>query len=176
MPAASALSLVPNELVVRQILPGPDRITLIARPRSDTALCPLCNRVSRKIHNRYHRTLADLPWHGRAVEIRVEAPAFPLRQPGLLAKYFRGTPRRRRGRVGAPDDEAPRNAATCRVDCRRRGWSTPCAAARHAGQRRNIVANDPGRPGNAASRAARARDRRLGLASRSSLRNHFGRP
>jgi transposase len=88
VPAASALSLVPNELVVRQILPGPERITLIARPRSETASCPLCNRVSQKIHNRYQRTLADLPWHGRAVEIRVDARRFRCANPACSRSIF----------------------------------------------------------------------------------------
>jgi cold shock CspA family protein len=34
--AASILALVPNELIVRQVLPGADRIILITQPRSGT--------------------------------------------------------------------------------------------------------------------------------------------
>ncbi|MBV8093198.1 MAG: transposase family protein [Acetobacteraceae bacterium] len=159
---------------MRQILPGPDRITLIARPRSETALCPLCNHVSRKIHNRYQRTLADLPWHGRGLEIRVEARRFRCANPACSRSIFAE-------RLG--DAAAAWARRTTRLRQTQRhvaltadGKPGERLARRHAGQRRNIVANDPGWPGNAASRTARARDRRLGLASRSSLRNYFGRP
>ena len=70
------LSLVPAGLTVDQVLPSPDHIVLVARPTSPTAACPLCGRSSPRVHSRYRRRLADLPWHGRVVELRVDVRRF----------------------------------------------------------------------------------------------------
>jgi transposase len=86
--AASVLALVPNELIVRQALPGADRIVLITRPRSEAAACPLCKQVSRRVHSHYQRRLVDLPWQGRIVELRVEARRFRCPNPGCSRSIF----------------------------------------------------------------------------------------
>ena len=86
--AASVLALVPNELIVRQALPGADRIMLITQPRSEAAACPLCKQVSRRVHSHYQRRLVDLPWQGRIVELRVEARRFRCPNPGCSRSIF----------------------------------------------------------------------------------------
>lgn len=95
------LALVPAELTVREILTEADRITIRADPRRGSALCPLCERRSHRIHSRYNRTLADLPWQGRAVAIvvtvrrfrcgddRCERRIFAERLPQVMAAHSR---------------------------------------------------------------------------------------
>jgi transposase len=46
-------------------------ITLTLRARRITASCPLCSRRSKRVHSRYERTLADLPWGAYAVTVRL---------------------------------------------------------------------------------------------------------
>jgi transposase len=72
----SLLSLVPAGLTVDQVLPNPAHLVLVARPKSRAADCPLCGRPSTRVHSRYSRRLADLPWHGRIVELQVYARRF----------------------------------------------------------------------------------------------------
>ena len=45
-------------------------LTLSARPA--TASCPLCGRRSKRVHSRYERTLADLPWGDYAIAVRLK--------------------------------------------------------------------------------------------------------
>ncbi len=70
-------SLVLAGLAVDEVLlPSPDHIVLLARPQSRAAACPLCGRPSTRVHSRYSRRLADLPWHGRIVELQVNVRRF----------------------------------------------------------------------------------------------------
>jgi transposase len=41
-----------------------------------SAPCPICHRRSRRIHARFTRTLADLPWGGQMVQIHLEGRRF----------------------------------------------------------------------------------------------------
>jgi hypothetical protein len=61
------LPLIPADLVVVQVLPTPDRVTILTAPKPPRSACPLCGGISGQIHSHYTRTLADLPWQGRAV-------------------------------------------------------------------------------------------------------------
>src|SRR5690242_21746088 len=61
---------------------------LITQPRSETAACPLCKQVSRRVHSHYHRRLVDLPWQGRVVELRVEARRFRCANPACSRSIF----------------------------------------------------------------------------------------
>jgi transposase len=70
------LPLIPGGLLVQQVLPEPDRITILSRPTSLTSTCPICRQASGRVHSRYRRILADLPWQGRRVVPHVEARRF----------------------------------------------------------------------------------------------------
>jgi transposase len=50
--------------------PASSLITLTLHARQVTAGCPLCGRRSKRVHSRYERTLADLPWGEYAVAVR----------------------------------------------------------------------------------------------------------
>ena len=71
-----------------QVLPAPDRITILTAPKPFSSACPLCGAVSRRVHSRYTRTLADLPWQGRAVTVQVRARRFRCATAGCLRQVF----------------------------------------------------------------------------------------
>ena len=70
------LPLIPAGLDVIQVLPTPDSITITAAARAELAACPACGHPSHRVHSTYERRLQDLPWQGRAVELRVLARRF----------------------------------------------------------------------------------------------------
>jgi transposase len=41
-----------------------------------TASCSLCSRRSHRVHSRYERTMADLPWAGQSVTLRLHVRRF----------------------------------------------------------------------------------------------------
>jgi transposase len=82
------LPLIPGGLVVEQVLPEPDRVTVVARPRLPTAACPDCRAPSSRVHSRYERRLADLPWQGRPVAIRLRARRFLCAEPACPRRTF----------------------------------------------------------------------------------------
>ena len=61
------LPTVPAGLIVSRIEVELDRISIFAVTRSASALCPSWGSPSRRLHSRYRRILADLPWQGRPV-------------------------------------------------------------------------------------------------------------
>ena len=80
-------------------------ITLVAQTTSARVRCPVCATPSRRVHSRYERTLADLPWQGILVSVRLhvrrffcnktscERAIFAERLPGVVAHYARRTER-----------------------------------------------------------------------------------
>jgi transposase len=70
------------------IEPARPAITLTLRPRSRTAPCPLCGRRSGRVHSRYERTLADLPWGDHAVLIRLQARRLFCDNAGCERRIF----------------------------------------------------------------------------------------
>jgi transposase len=70
------------------LLPDPTQLRLIGLSASETlitvavsttgqeARCPRCHRPSSRVHRRYQRTLADLPWGGVAVRLCLHARRF----------------------------------------------------------------------------------------------------
>ena len=85
--------------------PAQPTITLILRSRQRTRRCPLCCRRASRVHSRYERTLADLPWGEHAVVLRLrvrrlfcdnarcERRIFTERLPGLVTPWARRTAR-----------------------------------------------------------------------------------
>src|SRR5829696_1773777 len=80
-------------------------ITLVAKPSARVALCPVCRKRSSRVHSRYTRTLADLPWQGIPVSLRLrvrrffcdegtcQRAIFAERLPSIAACYGRRTER-----------------------------------------------------------------------------------
>jgi hypothetical protein len=84
-----------------------EEITLTARTCSDVACCPLCGQPSSRVHSRYRRILADLPWQGVSARLLLwtrrfscDAPdcvrrIYTERLPGVAIPYARRTDRLR---------------------------------------------------------------------------------
>lgn len=75
-----------------------------ARSTSASASCPCCGRCSRRVHSRYQRRLADLPAHGRRVEMVVTIRRFYCADATCERRIFAGgwTPVLRRCAAGEP--------------------------------------------------------------------------
>src|SRR3954470_8349267 len=82
------LPLIPAGMSVLQVLPEPERITILTTSKSPGAACPLCGGASDRVHSRYARTLADLPWQGRHVALRVRARRFRCVTAGCQRRIF----------------------------------------------------------------------------------------
>ncbi|WP_245536315.1 ISL3 family transposase [Terriglobus saanensis] len=96
-------TLIPNHSEVKLIClrqkAGTVQIEL--RACQPSSLCPGCNRRSARVHSRYRRTVADLPWEGLPVKILLQTRKFSCRDercprhifteplPGTVARYAR---------------------------------------------------------------------------------------
>jgi transposase len=80
-------------------------LIVIVATTSSGALCPLCQCRSESIHSRYTRVVADLPWAGWAVQLKLhvrrffcrnqecKGRVFTERLPSVVAPYARRTMR-----------------------------------------------------------------------------------
>jgi transposase len=80
-------------------------VTLTLHTRQRRVACPLCGRRAKRVHSRYERTLADLPWSTYAVSIRLKIRRlfcdnaqckrriFAERVPSVVAPWARKTTR-----------------------------------------------------------------------------------
>jgi transposase len=75
-------------LCVRELAVTPDAIHIAADATARTAACPGCGCPTERVHGRYSRTLADLPWQGRRVVLRVAARRFRCPAPGCRRAVF----------------------------------------------------------------------------------------
>jgi len=82
------LPLIPAGLVVAEVLPAPDHVTIITVPKPSTCTCPVCGAVSGRVHSRYTRTLADLPWQGRRATIKVQTRRFRCARAACPRRIF----------------------------------------------------------------------------------------
>jgi len=63
-------------------------LTLTLTAMRVSAACPLCGRRSRSVHSFYTRTVADLPWAGVSVSLRVHTRRFACTVPACVRKIF----------------------------------------------------------------------------------------
>lgn len=63
-------------------------ISIYLRTSSPTARCPLCDSPSSRIHSRYQRKLADLPWRGRVSRLLVKVRRFFCGEPTCPRDIF----------------------------------------------------------------------------------------
>ena len=82
------LPFIPSSLRVIAVTPEPERVTVVAVPRSAAARCPACSRRSDRGHGHYERLLADLPWQGRSVCLRVRLHRLRCRNPACPRRTF----------------------------------------------------------------------------------------
>jgi len=84
----SLLPLVPADLVVEQVLPTPDHLTVLCRSCITAPVCPGCGHPSSRRHSSYPRRLADLPWQGRRVQVEMQVRRLRCGQPGCTHRIF----------------------------------------------------------------------------------------
>jgi transposase len=102
-----ARTILPDTEVLKllHVCASGQSITLVARTTSVEVRCPVCSTLSGRVHSRYLRTLADLPWQGIPVSVQLhvrrffcdvdycERAIFAERLPGVVAHYARRTER-----------------------------------------------------------------------------------
>jgi transposase len=79
---------IPNQLHVDALSFDGDLLTISGSVRGSESHCPLCGQPSRRVHGRYTRTLADLPWSGIPVRLRVRVRKFFCDQPSCERRIF----------------------------------------------------------------------------------------
>lgn len=90
MQATEVVALVPapSELVLERVVVEAGRLMVVAQARRAEAACPACRSSSARVHSRYERQLADLPWHGLAVALRVRVRRFVCERPQCPRHIF----------------------------------------------------------------------------------------
>src|SRR5918993_4942719 len=95
----------PTSIRLEKIIQHPSSLTLAVRATRTQAECPGCQRPSARVHSYYTRSVADPPWHGVAVRLRLRTRRFRCqnslctkrvfceRLPGVVAHYGRKTAR-----------------------------------------------------------------------------------
>ncbi len=68
--------LIPKGLRAESLSIHRGRVEISVAPVAQSARCPVCGHPSRRVHSRYVRTIADLPWHGTPVVFRARVRRF----------------------------------------------------------------------------------------------------
>ena len=79
---------IPKQLHVDELSITGDLLIIYASTTNLAAECPLCGQPSRRIHGCYTRTLADLPWCGTPVHLRVRVRKFFCDVPSCERRIF----------------------------------------------------------------------------------------
>jgi transposase len=87
MPPPAVLP-VPRSLHVATLLLDEDGLTILASSEATEVRCPVCGTPADRVHSRYVRTLADLPWAGLAVSLRVQVRRFFCDTPSCPRRIF----------------------------------------------------------------------------------------
>jgi transposase len=66
----------PEAIHLEKIIQHQSSLTLVVKATRAQAECPRCHRPSARVHSYYTRTVADLPWHGVAVQLRLRTRRF----------------------------------------------------------------------------------------------------
>jgi transposase len=86
--ATEASFLIPPSLHVAALLLGEDGVTIRAMSEATDVCCPVCGEPAERVHSRYERTLADLPWARFAVRLHVEVRRFFCANPTCPRRIF----------------------------------------------------------------------------------------
>src|SRR5215211_8963886 len=79
---------IPRSLHVETLLLDAEGLTILATSEATGVHCPVCGEPADRVHSRYTRTLADLPWAGVAAHLRVQARRFFCDNPACPRAIF----------------------------------------------------------------------------------------
>jgi transposase len=84
------MTLLPKApgLKLQDVAINPGTVSLSVESTCPAAACPICGQKTAKLHSRYQRTLADLPWGGRSVRLSLRVRRFRCRVPGCPRRIF----------------------------------------------------------------------------------------
>ncbi|SRR6266508_3789473 len=80
----------PNLLKSEKIDLYPGDVRLVAKTRPLKSDCPSCGRQSDRVHSRYRRRVADLPWEGIAAKLILSVRKFFCVNPECRQRIFYG--------------------------------------------------------------------------------------
>lgn len=84
----STLLADPEVISLESFVSQESVIVLRVRTVLKQAKCPLCQSISKSLHSRYIRQIADLPWHGVAVRLELHSRKFRCRNEVCRRKVF----------------------------------------------------------------------------------------
>lgn len=94
-----------NNLVVERVIFAKAKIMIEINSSQATAICPDCHQKSVRVHSPYERTIADLAWADKQIELHWQArrffcdadscprKTFMERRPAIVVPYPRRTNR-----------------------------------------------------------------------------------
>jgi len=130
-----------------------DDLTINLAITAPTAVCPLCRAVTRRIHSRYTRHLADLPCFGQHVRLRITVRRFVCpradcprrifgeRLPGFAAPRARSTDRLRQAQTAIGSSLG--GEAGSRLTARMAMTASPDTLLRRVKRRKDESASPP---------------------------------
>ena len=95
----------PKQVELVRLVPSATCITVVVRSYASSAACPGCGATSARVHSRYMRQVADLPWLEVAVRLHLQVrrcfcdqsacsrAIFIEQLPGIVAPYAQRTVR-----------------------------------------------------------------------------------
>ncbi len=78
----------PNAVTLEEIVAEEAGVTLVLRVRRPTACCPVCDHVATRSHSWYTRCIADVPWQGLAVCLRLRTRRWFCDNPHCARRIF----------------------------------------------------------------------------------------
>lgn len=78
----------PSHLTLELLRADQSSITALMATTDASAACPLCGAISSRIHSRYVRNLADLPWNGTPVRLRLTVRRFFCEEASCRRRIF----------------------------------------------------------------------------------------
>jgi transposase len=84
------LDLFPSatELGLRQVILDDGIVSFVVRTIAPAARCPTCGGASSRVHSRYRRGLAGLPWNGHRLRLELSVRRFVCQAPDCPRRIF----------------------------------------------------------------------------------------
>ena len=84
----SSILLLPESIAVKAVYPSKTQLTVQIACILESAVCPLCQHSSERIHGSYGRRVADVPCGGRRVILALTVRKFVCSTPTCPRKIF----------------------------------------------------------------------------------------